>query len=158
MFRFLRRAAFKGPNIALVLSSDGLYDAEAGIEDGFVFDIYPLRSRRRSAGYVSLRLGESAGLYYLGHIGYRVEPAFRGRGYAAQAVRLLIPLMKECGLQSAVITANEDNVPSRKTCEKLGCVLESVVPVPERYRKLCMGARTKCRYILDVSERKDDAD
>lgn len=158
MFSFLRRPLFKSRNIALVMTRDGLYDAEAGVEDGFIFDICPVGHRRRSAGYVSLRLGESAGLYYLGHIGYRVEPPFRGRGYAAEAVRLLMPLMRECGLQSVVITTNEDNIPSRKTCEKLGCVLESIVPVPERYRELCMGARSKCRYILKTAERNNDAD
>ncbi len=158
MFSFLRRASFKSRNIALVLTREGLYDAEAGVVDGFIFDIYPSGQRRRSAGYVSLRQGESAGLYYLGHIGYRVEPPFRGHGYAAEAVQLLLPLMRECGLQSVVITTDEDNIPSRRTCEKLGCVLESVVPVPERYRELCMGARSKCRYILETAERNNDAD
>lgn len=158
MFSCFRRASFEGVSIALVLTRDGLYDADAGVEDGFIFDIRPLHQRRRSAGYVSLRLGESAGLYYLGHIGYRVEQPFRGHGYAEEAVRLLKPLMRGCGMRTLVITTNEDNIPSRRTCEKLGCVLESIVPVPERYRELCMGARTKCRYILDTAERNDDAD
>ena len=56
--------------------------------------------------------------------------------------------MREEGLNSVVITTDTDNWPSRRTCEKLGCVLESVVPVPEAYRILCSGSTAKCRYIF----------
>ena len=40
-----------------------------------------------------------------------------------------------------------DNWASRRTCEALGCVLESIVPVPEPYRIMCSGSTQKCRYI-----------
>lgn len=142
----------------LILVQEGLRDEESGVADGYVFDICEKGRRRRSVGYVSLRLFESPGLYYLGHIGYRVDAPYRGRGYAAKAVRLLMPLMAQRGLRTAVITTNEDNAASRKTCERLGCVLESIVPVPEAYRGMCMGARAKCRYILRVTGEEADAD
>ena len=59
----------------------------------------------------------------------------------------MTPVMQQEGLQSLVITTDTDNWASRRTCEKIGCVLESVVPVPEAYRILCSGSTAKCRYI-----------
>ena len=140
---------FRDEEIALVLTPEDVRDPRLGIEDGYTFDIFARRSLRR-AGYVSLRLGESPALYYLGHIGYRVEPPFRGHGYAARACGLLAPLMRQLGLRSVCITADPDNAPSRRTCENLGCELESIVDVPSAYRAVCAGSTQKCRYILRV--------
>ncbi len=122
-------------------------DTACGIVDGYTLDIHEPGSRS-PAGYVSLRIGESPALFYLGHIGYRVYEQYRGHGYAARAVRLLFPLMREHGLRTVTITTNPENAASRATCRNLGCVLESTVPVPAVYREICMGATHKCRYIL----------
>jgi len=144
---------FSDGEIDLTLSREDVRDEECGIDDGFNFSIY-LCGTRRYVGYVSLRLGESPGLYYLGHIGYRVEEEHRGHHYAEKACRLLIPLMQRLNLESVVITNNVDNLPSRKTCERLGCALERIAPVPREYRLICGGARQKCRYIWRVPPRE----
>lgn len=143
---FSKRAAFSDGDVDLVLSGEDVRDAFCGIEDGFTFLMYK-KGTRRYMGYVSLRLGESGGLYYLGHIGYRVEEAYRGQHLAERACRLMMPLMKRIGLHSVVITTNVENIPSRRTAERLGCVLESIVPVPELFQGICAGATQKCRYI-----------
>ena len=143
---FSRRPMFSDGEIDLVLSNQDVSDDSCGIEDGYLFSIYRAKTRDY-AGYVSLRLGESPGLYYLGHIGYRIEERHRGRHYAEKACRLLMPLMRREGLRSVVITANVENAPSRRTCERLGCELECIAPVPPEWRALCMGAPQKCRYI-----------
>ena len=114
------RPALRDDQIALLLSNEDVYDPALGIDDGYTFYIQERRSRRR-AGYISLRLGESPQLYYLGHIGYRIEEPFRGHGYAARACQLLIPFMRQLNLSSVCITADPDNTPSRKTCEHVGC-------------------------------------
>ena len=132
--------------IVLRLTNYEVTDAEYGISDGYLFHIYKRHSLKK-IGYISLRLGESPGLYYLGHIGYRIDEPYRGHGFAAQACRLMTPVMQQEGLQSLVITTDTDNWASRRACEKIGCVLESVVPVPEAYRILCSGSTAKCRYI-----------
>lgn len=149
---FSRKPMFYDDEIELVLSDEDVSDPECGIEDGFTFCIYP-RGSRKYAGYVSLRLGESGALYYLGHIGYRIEPEFRGRGYAGKACRLIVPLIERLGLESVVITTNTDNIPSRKTCERLGCTLERIAPVPVEYQPICAGATKKCRYIWRIPSR-----
>ena len=138
---------FQDDLICLTLSNEDVYDPSLGIDDGYTFHIYERRPRRR-VGYISLRLGESTQLYYLGHIGYRIEEPYRGHGYAARACELIAPLMQDLHLHSICITANPENTPSRKTCERIGCVLESIVDVPPAYRFICSGAEQKCRYIL----------
>ena len=71
---------------------------------------------------------------------------------AARACQLLIPFMRQLNLSSVCITADPDNTPSRKTCEHVGCVLESIVPVPQSFRYICSGSTHKCRYILLLDE------
>ena len=73
------------------------------------------------AGTIDLRIGVTDGLFYGGQIGYSVEEAFRGRGYAGRACRLLIPLMRNHGMRAALITNDVKNAASRRVCEKLGC-------------------------------------
>lgn len=145
------RPMYRGSEICLVLSPEDVRDPELGIQDGYTFDIFLNRPRRR-IGYVSLRLGESPALYYLGHIGYRIDEPWRGHGYAGQACSLIIPFMQGLHLKSVCITANPENTPSRKTCEHLGCTLESIATVPSAYRAICSGATHKCRYILTLPE------
>ena len=138
-----------GKEIDLCPRGRNAADLTTGIRESHTYDIC-LPGTRTAVGYVSLRLGESPELYYLGHIGYRVEEDFRGHGYAGKAVAMLYPVMERLGLASVVITTDTDNVPSRVTCERLGCILERVVTVPMKYRPLCMMSPAKCRYILRV--------
>ena len=147
LLSLLSRVSLSDGEIDLRLSGEDVSSAEYGIVDGYKFYIFRHHGFRKM-GYISLRLGESPSLYYLGHIGYRVDPEYRGHHYALKACRCLIPLLRQQGLRSVVITADPDNLPSRRTCEEAGCVLESIVDVPEEYRVLCSGSRQKCRYIL----------
>lgn len=157
MFGLFRKskALYWDEELELRLQQAGQYDRECGIRDGYTFDIYR-RNGAHAVGYVSLRLGESPALYYLGHIGYRVYQGFRGRGYAARAVRLMMPLMRQEGLLHPVITTDTDNMPSRRTCENLGCTLEWIAPVPKAHREVCMGSRFKCRYILPLPGKDEE--
>jgi tagatose 1,6-diphosphate aldolase len=148
---FSVRQVLAGAEIDLCLRERNTVDLSTGIRESFTYDIC-LPGSRTAMGYVSLRLGESPELYYLGHIGYRVEEGFRGHGYAGKAVAMLLPVMNRLCLRSVVITTDTDNIPSRVTCERLGCVLERVVTIPPRYRPLCMMSPAKCRYILQISE------
>lgn len=103
------------------------------------------------AGGISLRIGESENLaMYLGHIGYHVYPAARGRHLAERACRLLLPLARAHGMKTLWITCNPDNVPSRRTCERLGGIMVEIVPVPRANPLYWQGDREKCRYRLDL--------
>lgn len=137
--------------------SDGIIDLypsnlteaneELGVKRTFLFRISSAGTVK-NAGRISLRIGESRELYYFGHIGYHVNEAYRGRHYALNACKLLIPLLRALHIHSIVITTDVDNLPSRKTCENLGCILESIVLVPEDLRRRFDLPAQKCRYIL----------
>ncbi len=71
-------------------------------------------------GQVGLRIGYTDGLYYGGQIGYMVDAAARGHGYAGRACELLKPVMRAHGMKIALITNDVNNAPSRRVCEKLG--------------------------------------
>ena len=59
----------------------------------------------------------------LGHIGYAVVPWKRGRGYATSALRMLLPEVKNEGLEFVEITTLESNAASRHVIEANGGVL-----------------------------------
>ena len=151
IFPFFSRALFRDDEIALVPSREDVRSTRLGIRDGYTLNIY-LRKTRHCIGYVSLRVGESPALYYLGHIGYRIDPPYRGHGYAARACEMIIPLIRELNLKSLCITADPDNTPSRKTCERIGCELESIARVPVTYLEVCAGSQYKCRYIWQIPD------
>jgi len=50
----------------------------------------------------------------LGHIGYSTVPWRRGKGYAKEALRLILLEAKREGLQYVELTANPDNVASQR--------------------------------------------
>lgn len=62
-----------------------------------------------------------------GHIGFDVAPSYRGRGYGKKMLKLVLPKASELGIRKALITADEDNIASRKVIENNGGIFENVV-------------------------------
>jgi len=48
------------------------------------------------------------------------------------------------------ITCNPDNIPSRRTCEKLGLLLQEIVDLPEDNDMYKEGERQKCIYYWEL--------
>lgn len=133
-----------------------LFPPEEEMGFGEVYDyIIAPHGQHREAGRISLRLGESPCVYYFGHIGYHVDPPWRGHHYAARACALLEPLIAASGKSSIVITTDPDNMPSRHTCERIGCMLESIVPVPPLMQSRWELSPVKCRYVWKINTRMD---
>lgn len=82
-------------------------------------------------GDINLRIGYTDGLYYGGQIGYGIDEAHRGHGYAAAACRLLAPVARAHGMQKLLITNVPENTASRRVCEKLGARLVRMARIPE---------------------------
>ncbi|WP_155708267.1 GNAT family N-acetyltransferase [Pseudoduganella dura] len=100
-------------------------------------------------GTISLRNGHThVFTHLLGQIGFAVEAAHRGHGFAGLAVRALLPEVARLGLDPVWITTTPDNAACRRTLEGLGCELVEEVPVPPSYATYSRGERSKLRYRL----------
>lgn len=113
---------------------------------------FAMRVGEETVGFLSLRIG--GGEYienYIGHVGYRVQPAFRGRRYAGRTVALIVPLAFRHGIDPLWITCNPDNLPSRRTLERLGAEMVAIVDVPPGTPLYERGEKVKCRYRLKTS-------
>ncbi len=117
----------KGLRLALHHTTQG--DPEKGFVPAYYFEMRGPGDE--TMGYCDLRLGYNEKLYYGGHIGYRVKEPFRGHHYAEKACRLLFQLAKKHDMPYLIITCNPDNLPSRRTCERLGGELIEIAELPE---------------------------
>jgi predicted acetyltransferase len=101
------------------------------------------------AGRINLRIGNTERIVlYRGHIGYLVEPEYRGDRFAARSLRLLLPLAAAHGLNPLWITCNPDNIASRRSCEIAGAELVEIIEIPPDDELQLQGIRQKCRYRL----------
>lgn len=62
-----------------------------------------------------------------GHIGYDIAPSYRGFGYGKTMLKLALPKAKALGIRQALLTADEDNIASRKVIEANGGQFDQVV-------------------------------
>ncbi len=106
-----------------------------------------LHGTAEKVGRVDLRIGYMDKLvYYGGHIGYSINEAFRGHGYAAKACKLVKQVAIDNHMDVIWITCNPDNLASRRTCDHIGCELVEVIDLPPTDDQYRLGQRQKCRY------------
>ncbi|MDD3334202.1 MAG: GNAT family protein [Eubacteriales bacterium] len=140
---------FENDQIALVPRD---YSAHVACLDGSVSLIFDIIDKKTAkvAGEIALRIGDCPGMFYLGHIGYHVDPPYRGNHFARKACQLCRPVFEAFHFSSYVITTDADNIASIKTCEELGCVLECVVDVPACYVREFGISTRKRRYVYSL--------
>jgi predicted acetyltransferase len=111
------------------------------------FDVVHDDAPGGTIGNIQLRLGYTTDIVrYGGHLGYGIDPPWRGHHYAARACSLLAPLAVKHGMDVLWITCNPDNWPSRRTCERIGATLVEIVELPPDNDQYQRGERQKCRY------------
>ena len=81
-----------------------------------------------------------------GHIGYAIVPWKRRRGYATQALRLVLPVARAEGLNRVAITCDDDNEGSRRAILANGGVLSHTVPHEEH------PGRSKLHFWVPTTE------
>ncbi|MCL2397123.1 MAG: GNAT family N-acetyltransferase [Defluviitaleaceae bacterium] len=103
-------------------------------------------------GAIRLRVGYSDSLYYAGQIGYDVDEAHRGKGYALWACRLIAPVARAHGMAKLLITTEESNTASKRVCEKLGARLVRTTPTPSWHDCYDDGWRLTSIYEWDLTK------
>ena len=119
--------------------------------ENYIYKII-LKKTREHIGFCDLRTGHSKSLYYLGNIGYRVFPEYRGHGYAYKASLLLFSLARRLNMDYVLITVSPENTPSVKTCEKLGGEYIETVDVPQWHSLYRNNEKVKQIYRYNLKE------
>jgi tagatose 1,6-diphosphate aldolase len=149
-FTFLDPGSLIDGDLELVLVETYPADPYRGYVPAYRFHMRPT-GRPIRMGEISLRVGSTEHIErYAGHIGYAVEPAYRGHRYAARSCRLLFPLALRHALNPLWITCDPDNLASRRTCELVGATLVEIVPIPKDDPLYTPTTRWKCRYRVDL--------
>lgn len=133
-----------GERVTLRRTRSDAPDTERGWVASEHFDMYAGLLR---VGTCSLRTGYNEALFYGGNLSYTVFPAFRGRGYAADAARTMAEFAFRAGLPQLAITCVPDNTASRKTALRAGFRPEGVFPIPKTLGLYAENRREACRYV-----------
>ena len=68
-----------------------------------------------------------------GNIGYSIRPSERGKGYGTKMLKEMLKIAKGCGLDKALLTVADDNIPSRRVVENNGGELYDILDGRCRY-------------------------
>ncbi len=100
-------------------------------------------------GSLRLRVGTVEAyplLLFAGHVGYEIDGAHRGHGYAGRACRLLRPVALAHGLDRLILTCSPTNLASRRTLERLGATLVGVFELAPDHPVYREDRRSVCRF------------
>lgn len=106
-------------------------------------------------GHINFRVGNTNHVqFFAGHIGFQIREEFRGRRYARQACKALVPWIKNF-YQEVIITCDPDNIASRCTIEGLRAkyIDELIVAGPSIGDETL---RVKRRYLWELGEQFGD--
>jgi len=104
------------------------------------------------AGELRLRIGYSEHLFYSGQVGFIVDGAYRGRGLAVRATRLIATVARWHGMQRLLITNDDGNHASYKVCEKLGARLIGKFALPDWHDVYAEGHRYMNIFEWELSK------
>lgn len=149
-FEFLDAALPPDGDLRLILAELSPAEKNAWGVPAYLFRMEDARGDY--LGRIRLRVGWSDDVIrFAGHVGYAVEPAHRGHRYAERACRLIIPLARRHGMTHLWITCQPDNIPSRRTLERLGAECAGIIDVPPGYPLDAGAERKKMCFMLRLS-------
>lgn len=145
MFEFKNYNYLSDGEIDLCINEYEEADDAKGYVPAYLYYV-TLHNSQDIIGEVDIRIGSNENTRYGGNIGYEIDEPFRGKNFAAKACLLLKEIAIGHGINKLIITCNPENIPSRKTCEKIGGTLLEIVDLPEDNEMYKAGARQKCIY------------
>jgi predicted acetyltransferase len=149
-FEFLDPGVLSDGGLDVVVEKTEPADPGRGYVPAYHFAL-AVHGSKEKVGEIRLRVGNVPSLEISGHVGYGVDEAHRGHGYAARACRLIAPVALAHGLDRLIITCDPANVASRKTCERLGAALVGEFDVPPDHPMFKEGRRRVLRYVWTLA-------
>lgn len=150
MFSFQRFDYLTDGEIDLLISERLPADNQKGYVPAYKYHI-TLHGLAQPIGSIDIRIGNNENTYYGGHIGYRIDPEYRGHGYASKACLIIKQVALAHEMTRLTITCNPDNFASRRTCEKAGLTLQKIVDLPTHNEMYRLGERQKCIYEWNLA-------
>ena len=137
----LSKTEFKAFCQKRVGSSQGI-----NLKEGYVPDTYYLLfADDYPVGVTKLRHYLNEALIRIGgHIGYSIRPTRRGEKFGNIILQKVLKQAKLKGLDKVMLTIREDNIPSRKVCERNGGKLEKIEFIDNN---------KECFYWIDIPQR-----
>ncbi|MFC1452802.1 GNAT family N-acetyltransferase [Verrucomicrobiota bacterium] len=136
-------------DLRLLLAATHPGDARRKLVPWYEFEMRKAGTNQK-IGVLKLRVGSARLLRCPSHIGYGVDPGFRGNHYAARSVRLVLPFAAENGIKVVWITCKPDNMASRRTCELAGLTYVETIRVPKEHRMYREGYRYLRRHRISL--------
>lgn len=148
-FHFLKPGQMRDGDLTLVLVGTHAGDRNRKLVPWYEFEMRRTGTQQR-VGTIRLRVGSARTLRCPSHVGYGVDPEFRGNRYAARSVRLLMPFAAANGIRVLWITCRPENVASRRTCELAGLKYVETIRVPREHRMYAEGFRHLRRHRISL--------
>ena len=150
MFKFNKFDNLTDGEIQLIPLEYLQEDFKKGFVPAYMFGIVSVTNKENFLGKIVLRVGDNEKTFYGGHIGYKVEEELRGRNYASKACVLVREVALSHGMKKLIISCNPNNIPSRRTCEKVGARLKNIVDLPKDNDLYQRGERQTCIYEWEI--------
>lgn len=107
-------------------------------------DIYWLVDGEAFIGEAGVRYALNDWLLKIGgHVGYGIRPTFQRQGYGKLALKLSLDILRDHGIEKALVTCYDHNIGSAKIIEANGGFLENLVDDPR-------GGGKSRRYWIDL--------
>lgn len=139
----------KDKEITIKLSNVAPPVPSKGYLPAYKYNIY-LNKDNSLIGFIDLRIGYNENIFYGGNIGYGIKEIYRGNSYARKASELLLEVAKMHQMKTLFISANVDNIASRKTIENLNFKLLGIFKLPPYNEMYLFGDRKKAIYMKSL--------
>ena len=108
------------------------------------FDVYWLVDGETLIGEAGVRYTLNDWLLQIGgHVGYGIRPIFQRKGYGKLILKLSLDVLRERGIEKALVTCYDHNIGSARIIEANGGVLENLIEDPR-------GGGKSRRYWIDL--------
>ncbi len=148
-FDHLQTPIYRYENVTLYNDKINLEQPNSGFTQFYRFDI---NADGNWVGGIHVWIGYTINIRYCGQIGYEIKEEYRNRGYVTKACLALRPFLVWCGYKHVLIATDENNVPSRRVCEKIGATLKETVDTPAWTGMYRDGQRRTCIYEWAVED------